>query len=73
MRPGSERHLVDKTLIEYDATVRLPITTAVGMQDRFRVTKRFGETLSTPLVFDIVGPIQRGPSGVRLLLRIRET
>ncbi len=73
MRPGSERHGTDKTLIEYDATVRLPVSTTVDLRDRFKVTKRFGETLTTALVFDIVSPIQRGPSGIRLMLRRRET
>lgn len=73
MRPGSERHGQDKTVIEYDATVRLPIGTAVDPRDRFRVTKRFGETLSTALIFSIVSPIQRGPSGIRLMLRRIET
>ena len=73
MRPGSERHGIDKTLIEYDATVRLPVGTTVDLRDRFRITKRHGETLTTALVFDIISPIQRGPSGVRLMLRRRET
>ena len=73
MRPGSERHGTDKTIVEYDATVRLPIETTVDLRDRFKVTKRFGEALATALVFDIVAPIQRGPSGIRLLLRRRET
>ena len=73
MRPGSERHGKDKTVIEYDATVRLAITTSVDLRDKFRVTKRFGETLSTALVFEIISPVQRGPSGIRLLLRRIET
>lgn len=73
MRPGSERRESDKTVITYDATVRLPITTSVDLRDKFRVTKRFGESLSTPLVFEIVAPIQRGPSGIRLMLRIVST
>jgi len=73
MRSGSERHGIEKTIVQYDATVRLPIATTVDLQSRFRVTKMFGETLTTALVFDIVAPIQRGPSGIRLLLRRRET
>ena len=73
MRPGSERHGSDKTVVEYDATVRLPISTTVDLRSKIRVTKRFGETLSTPLVFAIVAPIQRGPSGIRLLLKRIET
>lgn len=73
MRPGSERHGTDKTVINYDATIRLPIATAPGLKDRLKVTKRYGEALGVPLVYDIVGPIQKGPSGVRLLLKIIET
>lgn len=70
MRPGSENVREDKTVLIYDATVRLPIGTLVDEKNRIKVTKRFGETLTTVLVYDIVGPVQRGPSGVRLLLRI---
>ena len=69
MRPGSERHTQSYTALEYDATMRLPITTTIDARDRLKVTKRFGETLSTALVFEIVGPVQRGPSGIRLLLK----
>lgn len=73
MRPGSERHGKDKTDLIYDATIRLPIATTPDPKDRIKVTKRFGEVLGTPLVFNIVGPIQRGPSGIRLLLKMVET
>jgi len=73
MRPGSERHTADKTVINYDATVRLPIASVPTPKDRVKVTKRFGEALGVDLVYNIVGPIQRGPSGVRLLLKIIET
>ena len=69
MRPGSERYTQSYTALEYDATMRLPITTTIDARDRLKVTKRFGETLSTALVFEIVGPVQRGPSGIRLLLK----
>ena len=73
MRPGSERHGVDKTVVNYDATLRLPIDETPDVKDRIEVTKRFGEALPASLVFNIVGPIQRGPSGIRLLLRKIET
>jgi len=69
MRPGSERHGVDKTVLSYDATVRIPLATTPDPRDRLKVTKRHGETLGTPLVYNIVGPVQRGPSGNRLLLK----
>lgn len=69
MRPGSVNLEPDKTTVVYDAIVRLPIATSVKMTDQFRVTKRFGETISPAMTFDIVGTIQRGPSGIRLLLQ----
>lgn len=67
MRPGSETRNANKTIVQYDAVLRLAITTTVDETQRIRVTKRFGESI-TPLVFDILSPIQRGPSGIRLLL-----
>ena len=73
MRPGSERHGTDKTVVNYDATIRLPIAYAPDSIDRVRVTKRHGEALGVALTYNIVGPVQRGPSGVRLLLKIIET
>ena len=73
MRPGSERHGSEMIVVTYDATVRLPVTTTYDMRDHFRVTKRHGETLSTALEFEFVGPPQRGPSGIRALLRRIET
>ena len=69
MRHGGERHNQNYTALEYDATMRLPIATTIDARDRMKVTKRFGETLSTALIFEIVGPVQRGPSGIRLLLK----
>jgi len=72
MRPGSERHGTDKTIVNYDATIRLPIASVPDPIDRVKVTKRYGEALGAALVYNIVGPIQRGPSGVRLLLKIIE-
>jgi len=73
MRPGSERHGPDRTITSYEATVRLPIGTEWDMRSRFRVTKLFGETLLIPLVFNFVGPVQRGPSGVRGMINRVET
>lgn len=73
MRPGSERHNADNSVTTYDATVRMPIGTTFDLRDKFRITKRFGETLTTALVFEFVAPIQRGPSGVRAMLRRVET
>lgn len=68
MRPGSERWNNRTTVLNFDATLRLAITVTVDEKDRIKVTKRYGETLGTALVFEIAGPIQRGPSGIRLML-----
>lgn len=69
MKPGRELRMKDKTPVEYDAIIRLPIATVPDEKDRIKITKRFGETITPSLVFEIVAPIQRGPSGIRLLLR----
>lgn len=69
MRPGSERYGSQMVNLIYDATVRLPIATVITAKDRIKITKRFNETLATALVFYVVGPVQRGPSGIRLMLK----
>ena len=68
MKTGSERRDSDKTVVTYDAILRLPVTTTVTELQRVRVTKRHGETI-TAIAFQIVSPVQRGPSGIRLLLQ----
>lgn len=68
MRSGSERHGPDMTMIQYDATLRLPLHTSLKETDRLQMVGRFGEFHDT-LTFEIVSPVQRGPSGIRLLLR----
>lgn len=73
MRPGSERRGADLAITTYDATARLGITNAPTVGDRLKITKRFGEVLGTALIFDIVSPIQRGPSGIRIALQRVET
>ena len=73
MRPGSERHTTGNTLTEYDATVRVAVGSTLTTKDRVKVTKRFGETLGTALVFDVVAPLQLGPSGCRFALKRVET
>lgn len=69
MKSGSERRGVDNILVQYDAVLRLPITTVVDEKDKIKVTHRFGELLTIPLIYEIVSPIQRGASGIRILLK----
>ena len=72
-RPGLERHETDKSIINYDATLRMPYASVPTPNDRIKITKRYGTALGVPLVYDIVGPIQQGPSGIRILLKKIET
>lgn len=66
---GGEFDLQSMTRIQYDGVVRLPIEVAVKETDRFQVTHRFGEALDEPLTYEIISPILRGPSGIRLVLK----
>jgi hypothetical protein len=68
MKAGNEIDKTTMTIVEYDAILRLPIATIVDPKDRIQITKRFGESI-TAIDYEIVSPIQRGPSGVRVLLR----
>lgn len=68
MRPGSRRFGGEMTVIQYDATLRLPLHTPVTEKDHIRILSRFGEMHDT-LDYEIVSPIQRGPSGMRIYLR----
>ena len=53
-----------------DAKLRLPIGTTINERDRIRVEQRYNEDLTTPQVFEIEGPVDRGPSGLVLDLRL---
>lgn len=68
MRPSSERHSAEMTAIQFDATLRLPIHTLLKETDRIRITARFG-LYPDELIYEIASPIQRGPSGIRLILK----
>lgn len=52
------------------AKLRLPIGTVIDPRDRIQVMTRYGEALTTPQEFEIAGPVQQGPSGLVLNLRI---
>lgn len=49
--------------------LRLPLATIVETRDRISVTHRYGTELAEPLIFDIEGPVERGPTGLVVLLR----
>lgn len=68
MNPGSRRFGEDMTVIQYDAILRLPLGAALKETDHIQIVARFGENID-PLIYEIVSPIQRGPSGIRIYLR----
>ena len=68
MRAGSERHGLDMTVIQYDATLRLPLQTPLLETQKIQIIARFGQFI-TPLTFECASPPQSGPSGLRVLLR----
>lgn len=52
----------------FDARLRLPISTTIDPKDRITITKRHGVAI-TPIVHEVVGDPERGPSGLVLKLR----
>jgi hypothetical protein len=53
-----------------DAKLRLPLDTELDERDRIKITHRFRAELVIPRVFEIIGPAERGPSGLTFSLRI---
>jgi len=53
-----------------DARLRLPVDTVLDERDRIRVTYRYGEAMTSPQDFEIIGPVRRGPSGLVLDLKL---
>lgn len=53
-----------------NAHLRLPLATVIDERNRIRVEQRYNEALTTPQVFEIEGPVKRGPSGLMLELRL---
>lgn len=71
MKSGRETLQDTMTVIEYDGVLRLPVSVAstINEKDRVEVYSRFGEELDDHLVFGVAAPIQRGPSGIRILVK----
>lgn len=55
-----------------DARLRLPLEAEddIHPTDWVKITKRFGETLDEPLLYEVIGETMRGPSGLQLNLRL---
>jgi len=55
----------DQTQVEAgEARIRLPIDTEISNLERIRITHRFGEMLLTPLEYELIEGVRRGPSGL---------
>lgn len=49
-----EMYRESKTVVLSDGRIRLPLNTPINEKCRLKLTQRYGESLATPLVFDIL-------------------
>lgn len=69
-KPSSRREVQESGEVTMaDAELRLPVGTSISRRARVKVTHRHGETLSPPLLYDVIGVPARGPSGLLVTLR----
>lgn len=54
-----------------DCEIRLPIDTTLDPRDRIELTHRHGEALAASEIYEIVGPVMRGPSGLVVNAKLR--
>jgi hypothetical protein len=73
MKGGIISDDASKTIVEYDATLRLSYNVSFSLKDRIEITKRFGEALSPTLVYSVLSPVALGPSGIVVRLKKVET
>ena len=66
---GAEFRTADGSVVRADAVLRLPYGTAVTTSDVVKVTKRHGETITSPLVYEVLGLPAVGASGILCYLR----
>ena len=63
------REILNAEAHVYDARLRLPFGTQISNIDRVRITHLYGNLVSTPLAFDLIGDVRQGPSGIVVDLR----
>lgn len=66
--PSPSREVM-RQVPECDAVLRLPVDTTISAVARVRITKRFGETQSSPRNYEVIGNPRRGASGLLVWLR----
>ncbi len=63
--PTASREVqVGADVVITDASLRLPIDTVLDSKDRVQITRRHGQVLSSPRIFEVVGEPERGPSAL---------
>lgn len=65
---GEEQQRDKETVVSYDAIIRFSLGIDLDVKDRIKITERFGEAI-TPIIYEVASPQQRGPAGVRYLLK----
>lgn len=71
--PSARDEAMDETeVVMMDAKMRLPLSAQGDFSnvDRWKITKRFGATLSSQPIYKIIGDPERGPSGLVLNLKL---
>lgn len=68
MTGGREQRGSQRNLVTWDARLRLPIGSDLGLKDRVRIVLRFGRPC-TPIVYEVDGPAEQGPSGLVVPLK----
>lgn len=68
--PKAREVMGDTEIALTDGSLRLPLNTAVTNLDRVILTHRFDVQLVPGEVYEIMGVPERGPSGLRLNLRV---
>jgi hypothetical protein len=69
MTGGSENRQSNKTIVTWDAMLRLPLRTQFDLRDRVRMVTRFGASTDDNTVYEFAGPAQIGPSGMQVPLK----
>lgn len=62
--------MLETQVVLTDAVVRLPIDTVLDNRDRIKVTHRHGVAITGPPTYEIIGEQTRGPSAIRVNLRL---
>ena len=60
---GNEQRGNGRTVVRWDARLRMPLNTVIDLRDRVRIVLRFGQPC-TPIVYEVSAPPEIGPSGM---------